>query len=159
MSILIPVLLSSLLTLGAMAGGVYWLMQSGRLGSTPANATQVTSKPAALVASHVTALEPMIVNLADGRSYLRVSVSLRMRDDVKAEKSEEGSKPEKGADGVVTALRDTTLSVLSSSTADSLLAPEGRAALKKTLEAAYKEHNEESHVLDVYFTEFLVQRG
>lgn len=157
-AILIPVLLSTVVTLAAVGGGVFWLIHSGKLGggtSAPAAVT-VEAKP---IPSHVLALEPMVVNLVDGRSYLRAGVSLRVRDEAKSEKKEEAPKDPKAVDGVATALRDTTLTVLSSSTAENLLAPEGRESLKKALESAYKQHNEDAHVLDVYFTEFLVQRG
>jgi flagellar FliL protein len=101
----------------------------------------------------------MIVNLADGRSYLRAGVSVRLRDQDKAGRGNDAAKDSKGVDEASIALRDTTLTVLSAATADGLLAPGGRDALKKLLESAYKTHNEESHVMDVYFTEFLVQRG
>jgi flagellar FliL protein len=156
-AILIPVLLSTILTLGVVGGGVVWLLRSGRLGGGVASGP--VSAPTTPVASHVVVLEPMIVNLADGRSYLRAGISLRIRDEAKLEKKEETPKDAKGVDSSAIALRDTTLGVLSSTTADALLTPGGRDLLKKTLEAAYKEHNAETHVMDVYFTEFLVQRG
>jgi flagellar FliL protein len=160
-SILIPVLLSTVLALGAVGGGVFYLIKSGKLGGVSA-----ASAPAAVIVvappkSHVLALEPMIVNLSDsaGRSYLRAAVSLRIKDEEKVEKKEEAPKDPKAVDGAAAALRDTTLTVLSRESADSLLAPEGREELKKTLEKEFKLHNTETPVLEVYFTDFLVQRG
>ncbi len=161
MSILIPVLLSTVVTLGAVGGGVFWLMKSGKLGGIGAASAVAATPVIAAPASHVLALEPMIVNLADpgGRSYLRAAVSMRIRDEEKAEgKKEEAPKDPKAVDGAAAALRDTTLSVLAGETSDQLLAPDSRETLKKKLEDQYKLHNTETRVLEIYFTEFLVQR-
>jgi flagellar FliL protein len=160
-SILIPVLLSTVLTLGAVGGGVFWLIKSGKLGGVSAASAPAPVIVVAPPASHVLALEPMIVNLSDsgGRSYLRASISLRIKDEVKSEKKEEAPKDPKAVDGAAAALRDTTLIVLSRESADGLLAPEGRETLKKVLEKEFKLHNTETPVLEVYFTDFLVQRG
>ena len=159
-AILIPVVMSTVLTLGTVGGFAFWFAKSGKLGSVIAGtATPPTSSIVKPPPSHVVVLEPMIVNLADGRSYLRAGVSVRLRDQDKAIRGSETAKDAKGVDESSIALRDTTLTILSGATADGLLAPGGRDALKKLLENAYKTHNEESHVMDVYFTEFLVQRG
>jgi flagellar FliL protein len=161
--ILIPVLLSTVLTLGVVVGGGFYLLRSGKLGATAQGAaTQPAAAPIIVVAppaSHVLALEPMIVNLSDagGRAYLRASVSLRIKDEEKADKKEE--KKDLKADTVATELRDTTLAVLSRQASDELLLPGGRETLKKALEHEYKERNTEVPVLEVYFTDFLVQRG
>ena len=161
-AILIPVLLSTTVTLGAVGGGVFWLIKSGKLGGVSA----ATAAPAPVVVvapppSHVLALEPMIVNLSDagGRSYLRAAVSLRIKDEPKFNEKKEEKKDPKAADGAAAALRDTTLTVLSRETADTLLAPEGRETLKGKLQQEFKLHNAETPVLEVYFTDFLVQRG
>ena len=162
--ILIPVLLSTVLTLGVVGGSGFYLIRSGKLGGGAQSAvTQPAIAPIIVVAppaSHVLALEPMIVNLSDanGRAYLRASVSLRIRDEEKAEKQQE-KKDLKAVDAVATELRDTTLAVLSRQTSDGLLVPDGREALKQTLEHEYKVRNTEIPVFEVYFTDFLVQRG
>ena len=163
-SILIPVLLSTVLTLGVVGGGVFWLVKSGKLG-THASAAPVEAASSAAgeqVPSHVLALEPMVVNLADsgGRSYLRTAVSLRLRDEeLPGKKKEEAPKDPKAVDGAAAALRDTTLIVLSRESADSLLEADGREMLKKKLDEQYKLHNTDTRVLEIYFTDFLVQRG
>ena len=163
MSILIPVLLSTAVTLGAVGGGVFWLLKSGKLGAAAAPSSAAPSAPAVTAppASHVLALEPMVVNLADpgGRSYPRAGVSLRIRDEeAPAGKKEEEKKDPKAVDGTAVALRDTTLAVLSSQTSEELLAPESRENLKKKLDEKYKLRNTDTRVLEIYFTEFLVQR-
>ena len=164
-SILIPVLLSTALTMAAVSGGVVWLLRSGRLGAGAAPVAPVAAQPPTIVfapqQTHVLALEPMIVNLADtgGRSYLRAAISLRIRDEEKTDKKEEEKKDPKAVDGAAAALRDTTLNVLSSETSDSLLQPDGRDRLKKKLDEQYKLHNTDTRVIEIFFSEFLVQRG
>jgi flagellar FliL protein len=155
-------LLSTTLALAVVGGGVGWLIKSGRLGG--ASAAMPAAAPIIVIAppaSHVLALEPMIVNLSDpgGRSYLRASVSLRIRDQPKIDEQKDEKKDPKALDGAAAALRDTTLAVLSSQGADSLTLPEGREALKLKLLRELKLHNTETPVLEVYFTDFLVQRG
>lgn len=161
---MIPVLLSTVLTLGIVGGGGFYLIRSGKLGAAAQSiSAQPSTAPIIVVAppaSHVLALEPMIVNLSDvgGHAYLRTSVSLRIKDEDTAEKKEE-KKGIKAMDAVSTELRDTTLTVLSRHTSDELLLPDGRETLKKALEHEYKERNTEIPVLEIYFTDFLVQRG
>ncbi len=164
MSILIPVLLSTVLTLGVVGGGGFWLVKSGRLAAHAGAAAAEIPTPSTELAqspSHVLALEPMVVNLADagGRSYLRAAVSLRIRDEELPAKKKEAPVDPKAIDGAAAALRDTTLIVLSRETADTLLEPDGRELLKKKLDEQYKLHNMETRVLEIYFTDFLVQRG
>ncbi len=161
-AVLVPVLLSTVVTLGAVAGGVMWLLKSGKLGASTAAPVQQMTVAEAPPPSHVVALEPMIVNLSDagGHAYLRASMSLRIKDAAGAKK-EEGEKAPKGggADLELTAgLRDTALAVLSSRMSDQLLAADGREALKKALEHEFRERNPDVRVIEVYFTDFLVQR-
>ncbi|AFL88127.1 flagellar basal body-associated protein [Terriglobus roseus DSM 18391] len=156
-AILLPVLLSTVLALGSVGVALYWLTKSGKLGAATAASVARPIIVVAPPASHVLALEPMIVNLSDdgGRSYLRATVSLRIKDEPK---TEEKTDP-KSSDGLAAALRDSTLSVLTQESADSLLIPEGRDRLKAKLQQEFKLRNSETSVLEVYFTDFLVQRG
>lgn len=139
-----------------------YLVRSGKLGQAtgpaPASPTVVVTAPPP---SHVLVLEPMIVNLADagGRSYLRATVSLRIKDEPKAEGAKEEKKNPKEPDATAVELRDNTLAVLSRQTSDALLSATGRDDLKKQLEVEYKLHVADASVLDVFFTDFLVQRG
>lgn len=169
--ILMAVLLSTVFALAAVAGGAWWLIKSGKLSSVAAaggSAAEHPAKtaeqhPAELPPSHVLALDPMVVNLSDagGRSFLRASISLRIANEVKpkGEKEEPPAKGDKADAGASAALRDTTLAVLGAQTSDGLLATGGLDALKKKLRESYALQNTETHVLDVYVTDFLVQRG
>jgi flagellar FliL protein len=107
------------------------------------------------------ALEPLLVNLADpsGSAFLRAGITLEVAD-APAEKGKEAknqeAKPQsRDADA---ALRDTALAVLGRETSDQLLTPGGKDRLKSELKAAFVEHNRQLQVVDLFFTEFLVQR-
>ena len=121
------------MALGAVGGGIFWLLRSGKLAGAMAIAATAPAQPASApvpLASHVLALEPMIVNLADpgGRSYLRAGISLRLRDEEELKgKTEEEKKDSKAVDGTATALRDTSLAVLSGQTSDELLSPAAKS--------------------------------
>jgi flagellar FliL protein len=109
------------------------------------------------------ALEPLLVNLSDagGSSYLRVAMTLRVADvaEKKGAKAKgEKDKEEKSSDEAIAAVRDTVLTVLGRQTADDLLAADGKDHLKLALKAGFAEHNADLKVIDVFFTDFLVQR-
>jgi len=159
-AVLVPVVLSTVLTLATVGGGVYYLVHSGKLGAAGIPAPVEAPKASAPLASHVLAMEPMIVNLSDpgGRSYLRASISLRIQDEDAKDAKKEEKKDPKASDSTATELRDTTLAVLSSQTSEGMLAPEGRENLKHALEGEFKKRNPQIFVLEVYFTDFLVQR-
>ncbi len=173
MPILIAVVLSTVVALAAVGGVGFWLIKSGKLSSVAAAGapaagtakakTAAEQEPEELPPSHVLALDPMVVNLSDsnGRSYLRASISLRIAESIpaKGEKKKEEGKADKPDPGVSAALRDTTLAVLGEQSSDALLANGGLEALKKKLRQTYALDNRETHVLDVYVTDFLVQRG
>jgi len=142
-------------------GVVYYLARTGRL---PMQGGKAQKTEAVIpVTTHAMVLEPLLVNLADagGSSYLRVALTLRVADgaDKKGAKAkDEKSKDDKGADEAVAAVRDTVLTVLGRQTADGLLASDGKEHLKAALKAALAEHNADLKVMDIFFTDFLVQR-
>lgn len=147
-------------TLG-VGGVVYYLAHTGRL---PMQGAAVPRTAGAIpVTTHVLALEPMLVNLSDtgGSSYVRVAMTLRVADGVEkkdAKTKDEKGKGEKSSDDVVAAIRDTALTVLGRQTAEGLLATDGKEHLKAVLKAALAEHNADLKVMDIFFTDFLVQR-
>lgn len=165
--ILMAVLLSTMVASATVAGGAWYLLKSGKLGPSAATTSERSAKTGEqgtplMPPSHVLALDPMVVNLVDasGRSFLRASISLRIANELKlkAEKEDAG-KGDKADNGASAALRDTTLAVLGAQNSDALLAAGGLEALKKKLRESYALQNTETHVLDVYVTDFLVQRG
>ena len=88
------------------------------------------------------------------RTISQLPKRVKMALGKKGAKAKEGGK---GPDGVVAAVRDTTLTVLGRQSADDLLAVNGKEHLKVELKAALAKHNPELKVADVYFTDFLVQ--
>jgi flagellar FliL protein len=158
---IVPLLIAvivGILIAGVACGGVmYYLVRSGKLPTLGSAAVKDPSTP---VGSHVMMLDPLLVNLADsgGNSYLRVALTLRVADA----NGNKGTKPKEAKvnDGneVVAAVRDTTLMVLGRQTAEGLMAPNGKEQLKTELKSALAERNADLKVLDVFFTDFLVQR-
>lgn len=143
-----------------VGGGAYWLVRTGRMPLQ--GAVVVKAGETAPVATHVVMLEPLVVNLsdADGNAYLRVTMALRVADV--AGKKEAGASDEKtGGTGGIASLaevRDTALTVLGQQTSVELLAPGGKERLKSQLKTAFAGHDPEVKVVDVFFTDFLVQR-
>ncbi|HEY5255066.1 MAG TPA: flagellar basal body-associated FliL family protein [Acidobacteriaceae bacterium] len=110
------------------------------------------------VPTHLLALDPLLVNLADegDSSYLKLSITLQVEDSIatKGSKAESG----KGGEDAVAAVRDTALTVLGQQTANSLLAPDGKERLKAELLKALNARNPGLKVKKILFTDFLVQR-
>lgn len=159
--LLIAVVLGVVIASLGIGSFVYFMARSGRLPLQ--HAAAMKAEPAAPLPTHVMVLEPMLVNLADagGNAYLRVSMTLRVSDGTDAK----GSKPkedkaagDKGGDADVAAVRDTALMVLGRQSADGLLAADGKERLKAELKTAFAERNAGPKVVDVFFTDFLVQR-
>ncbi len=164
-TLVVAVLAAVLLAVGAVGAAGYWLVSSGKLpvGGGAAK-VEAAVKPEPVKARLVT-LDPMLVNLADegGKSYLRVAMVLRLEDPppVKGAKPKEEEKPEKGKVVVNESdviMRDSALGVLGRQMSESLLAADGKERLKAELRAAMQQRVPEVKVLDVLFTEFLVQR-
>lgn len=112
-------------------------------GSTPAEVEHVPG---------VVAVEPIVVALADaaGDRYLRCTVRIVL------DRREEAARVE--ADPLLEArLRDRVLSVLGARTAEELSAPTGRDVLEAKIIEGVGPLFTEARVLDVYFTEFLLQ--
>ncbi len=70
-------------------------------------------------------------------------------------KSTESKSTPKDTDA---ALRDAALTVLGRETSERLLAPEGKEIVKKELKDALAKRNSGVKVVDLFFTDFLVQR-
>lgn len=94
-------------------------------------------------------LDTFVLNLSDPgqRSYLRVGIDLGL------------SRPLEKADAApLGPLRDTIISVLGQARADDLVTAEGKAKLKQDLLQAVQRRVPGLGVVEVYFTEFLIQR-
>ena len=111
----------------------------------------------------VTELEPFVLNLADpsGDRYFRLNLRVVLDQKAIAERAQSGLAQAK--------LRDRILAVLSKKRASEVVTVEGKERLRAELSAAVEAllsdvpfHDEKTdparaHVLEVFFTEFLVQ--
>jgi len=138
-----------LLLLAGAAGGWYWFRSRKAHAAAPAKPAVVLSEVNAVM--H---LEGFTVNLADKDQscYLRLGVDLGLGHDVPG-----GKEGEKAAE-LTPMVRDTLLGVLSTWTADQLLAPDGKTKLKADVLKALQDRSPQLDVKEVYFTDFLVQR-
>jgi flagellar FliL protein len=107
------------------------------------------------VAGEVITLDPVTLNLADGR-YLKVTLALQLSE---AAAPASGSVDAAAATGPAVdgaKALDAAIGVLGQRTYEQLLAPGGRAAAQKALSEQVKKRYE-GEVLGVYFTQFLMQ--
>ena len=99
MPLMMAMLLAVVLGAGAVGGGIFYMIKSGKIG-IPGQVvvTKVEAQEKEPAKSHPLVMEPILVNLQDtgGHAYLRVGLTLQVRDDepVKGAKKEE--KAEKG---------------------------------------------------------------
>lgn len=123
----------------ALALAWFLLLGPGSGGAAPAEAAEP-------VAGEVVTLEPMTMNLADGR-LLKVGLAIQLEE---AEEAEEG-RPWSGAKAL-----DEAISVLGGLTYEQLTAPGGREKAKQELSTRVVERYEHG-VMGVLFTEFVMQ--
>lgn len=129
------VLLGGVVLLVGLAAAAWFLFFSG--GSEPEPAPEP---------GEVVSLEPITMNLADGR-LLKVGVALQL--------PLEGASHGEGEFSGALAL-DETIALFGGKTYNELVTPEGREAAKAELSARVGERYH-GDVLEVYFTDFLMQ--
>jgi flagellar protein FliL len=131
-------------------GGAYWMYAKGKPaeGEAHAKAEEAEEKepPAAVE------LEPFVVNLADpgGSNFLRVNLSLVVHDEEQAKVFEESPVTKMK-------VRSAVLELLALQSADALITPAGKTALKKAIAEAATKAASEVQITDVLFSEFVVQ--
>ena len=96
-------------------------------------------------------MEPFVVNLADGRSYLRIGIDLGLENEQTKAKNELPS-------ALVPVMRDSVITLLSTLESDDLLTPDGKTKLKQSLLKVLNERLPELKVREIYLNEFMVQR-
>lgn len=94
-------------------------------------------------------LDTFVLNLSDPgqRSYLRVGIDLGLNRALGRNEA-----PPLGP------VRDTIIGVLGQAKADDLVTAEGKTRLKQDLLHALQNRVPELGVMEIYFTEFLIQR-
>lgn len=130
----------------ALAGGGYFLTSGG--GDEEALAAGEEAAPPAPVLGEVVALDPVTLNLADGR-FLKVGLALQLVEGAAA-------VDKAGIAGFAAPALDEAISVLGAHSYAELVAPGGRDAVKQALSERVAARYE-GDVLGVYFTEFVMQ--
>jgi len=115
-------------------------------------ARAASAAPAKPVEHGLLSLEPFVVNLADagGSRFLRVSVRLVIESVEQAERVQKN-------DVALVRVRSGILEVLTQQTADALVTPEGKTALKKIIATRAEAALDGTKVADVLFSDFVVQ--
>jgi flagellar FliL protein len=138
-----------------LGGAAAVVLRRGREEPAPVESKPVASAPG------VVELEPFVLNLADpaGDRYFRLVLRLVLDRRAVAERASDGLARSR--------LRDRILSVLSKQRAGELTTTEGRESLRAELSSASEaclaeapflaDGDAPARVLEVYFTEFLVQ--
>jgi flagellar protein FliL len=135
------------LALGIAAGG-YFMGGSGESAAAPTETTVPE-----IVEGPLLAIEPMTVNLAGGR-YLRVGVSFQMTDAY--EDAVEGEEGEAFPHHDASRIQDLLIATLGGRPVDGLATSDGRSAVKEEIHHQVDELFE-GEVMEIYFTEFVIQ--
>ena len=154
-----------LLLAGGGAGGWwYWTQRAEAADAAEAGQAGDEAKARKKSAPHETAavpLDPFLVNLADpnGSRFLRVTLQLVIDDPkLAAALTAKGGHGGSGThDLEKVRLRSAVLELLTTQTADRLVTPDGKDELKKAIAARASGVLGEAEVVDVLFTDFVVQ--
>jgi flagellar protein FliL len=143
------VLVSGVVLLVLLGGGgaAYWMYAKAPAEGEAKPKHEEPAEPGIPIA-----LDPFVVNLADlgGTRFLRVNLSLVVKDEEEAKLFEEAPVNK-------IKVRSVVLELLALQTADQLVTPAGKAALKKAIAGAAAKAVKEVHITDVLFSEFVVQ--
>lgn len=142
---LLVTLVAGIVMLG-VAGGAAWYFLRGT--ATEAHAS---SEPP-IEERGLVSFEPFLVNLTDtgGNRFLKASIGLVVENEAEAKHLEESPV-------VMGHLRSAILELLTMQSAPVLVTPEGKEALKQGIRARAGELLHDRKVLDVLFSEFVVQ--
>jgi flagellar FliL protein len=145
-----------LLLLGGVGAGAWWWFSRNAAAHAATDADtkghEKAGEHADLSDSGVLTLEPFLVNLADPEAprFLRATLALVITDKEHALHLSE--------DAVAKArIRSAVLELLATQKSSDLVTPEGKAALKKSILASSASIVTEAKVVDVLFSEFVVQ--
>lgn len=143
---LVMIVAAVVLLAGGGGGGYWWWSHR-----TPAEGEAAHEEEAEKVPPGIVSFDPFVANLADGGSrFLRAQLKLLVENEEKAKEIEE-SAVEKAR------VQSAVLEVLTEQTAEDLVTPEGKAALKDEISEKAQAVLHKTKVTDVLFTEFVVQ--
>ena len=143
-----------LLLAGAGGGGYWWWSHRAPADPKAAEAAAAAEKlePHTPEDAGIVGFEPFVANLADegGTRFLRASLKLVVAGAETAKEVEENAVEH-------AQLQSAILEILTVHTAEQLVTPEGKAALKKEILEKTGHVLHSARVTDVLFTEFVVQ--
>jgi flagellar FliL protein len=141
--------LAVLVVLGGGGAAAFYILHKPAQPGQPVAEVVVVKK---VTEPGLLTLEPFTVNLADkgGSRFLRLSVRLVISSPEEAEKAQKNKV-------VVERIRSSILELLTQQTAEPLVTPEGKAALKEAIIEHVKTVLEDTKVTDVLFSDFVVQ--
>jgi flagellar protein FliL len=136
-------ILVGLVVVGGAGGGAFWYSRRAPAGE---------AAPVKAPERGILGFEPFVVNLADPNSarFLRTTVQLVVGSESEAEKA-------KKTPVVMMQARGAILELLTVQTSDALVTPEGKTKLKKEIAERVAEALEHVKVVDVLFSDFVVQ--
>lgn len=139
-------IIAAVVVLAAGGGGAWWWLHRG---GAPVEAEP---KEPPLETRGLLTFEPFMVNLADegGNRFLKANISLVVEDAAVAKELEE-------APVVMSRVRSDILELLTEQEAAPLVTPQGKEALKAAIKAKLAHALEDKKVIDVLFSEFVVQ--
>jgi flagellar FliL protein len=140
---------------GGGAGGWWWFSQRAQAAAAGSEHNQQAPPPE----TGVVALDPFLVNLADSEASRFLRVTLELVVDNKELAEGFAAKGEHDGSHAVekVRLRSAILELLTTQTSDRLVTSEGKAALKKAIAERAAHVLEGAKVVDVLFTDFVVQ--
>jgi flagellar FliL protein len=136
----------ALVVVAGIGGGAAWWFLRG----TAAEAKEAVERP--LEERGLLTFEPFLANLTDegGNRFVKATIGLVLETEAEAKHLEE--KPV-----VMGHLRSAILELLTLQSAPVLVTPEGKEALKKKIRERTTELLQDQKVIDVLFSEFVVQ--
>lgn len=148
------VIIVALVCIGIGVGASRYISHKGLASFNKAAKPAVPAKKADAAPVAVLHLETFVVNLADPdhSSFLRLGVALGLSKPLP-----KGGESEKDSPFIPN-IRDAILGVLGTWQSSALLAPDGKTKLKQQLLQILKERAPELGVVDIYFTDFLIQQ-
>lgn len=140
--------LAAVLVLGGIGGGAFWWTNRAQAAEPQPEATHSESNEERGIVS----FDPFVVNLADAgvSRFLRVKIQLVVGN---AKQAEELTKSLVS----LSRARSTILELLTTQDSETLVTPEGKAALRKAIAEQVGQAVNRVEVVDVLFSDFVVQ--
>jgi len=133
------------LAVGIAVGG-YFMGGSGTPACTGKDCAAAEAKAEEKPPGQIATMDPLSVNLAD-EHFLKVGVAVQLAEGIEASEF---------AKGDISKVKDMLIDLLAGEHMEVLQTPEGRAKIKEELKKR-SEKAFEGNVLDVYFTDFVMQ--